>query len=68
MTLLLLVNFVTPSQLFDALMPTTIPSGGSSTDTNTTYSISMSNNVITLTGSDGVNSTVTLPVYGGGVS
>ena len=61
-------DFVTPSQLFDALMPTTIPSGGSSTDTNTTYSISMSNNVITLTGSDGVNSTVTLPVYGGGIS
>ena len=35
---------------------------------NTTYSISMSNNVITLTGSDGSTSTVTLPVYNGGVS
>lgn len=30
---------------------------------NTTYSISMSNNVITLTGSDSSTSTVTLPVY-----
>lgn len=38
------------------------------TDTNTTYTISMSNNVITLTGSNGNNSTVTLPVYNGGVS
>jgi len=33
---------------------------------NTTYSLSMSGNVITLTGSDGNNSTVTLPVYNGG--
>lgn len=33
-----------------------------------TYSISMSSNVITLTGSDGNSSTVTLPVYNGSVS
>lgn len=32
------------------------------------YSISMSNNIITLTGSDGSTSNVTLPVYNGGVS
>lgn len=32
---------------------------------DTTYSISMSGNVITLTGSDGNNSSVTLPVYDG---
>ena len=36
--------------------------------TNTTYSISMSGNVITLTGSNGSTSTITLPVYDGGVS
>lgn len=60
-------DFVTPSQLFDALMPTTVPSGGGS-GTNTTYTLSMSNNIITLTGSDSSTSTVTLPVYGGGVS
>lgn len=59
-------DFVTPSQLFDALMPTTIPSGGGGT--GATYGISMSNNVITLTGSDGQTSSVTLPVYNGGVS
>lgn len=33
-----------------------------------TYSISMSSNVITLTGSDGSTSSITLPVYNGGVS
>lgn len=60
-------DFVTPSQLFDALMPTTVPSG-SGTDSDTTYGISMSGNVITLTGSDGQTSTVTLPVYNGGVT
>lgn len=60
-------DFVTPSQLYDALMPTTIPSGGG-TDSDTTYGISMTNNVITLTGSDGQTSTVTLPVYSGGVT
>ena len=38
------------------------------TDTNTTYSISIASNVITLTGSDSSTSTVTLPVYNGGVS
>lgn len=32
------------------------------------YSISISSNVITLTGSDSSTSTVTLPVYNGGVS
>lgn len=60
-------DFVTPSQLYDALMPTTIPSGGG-TDSDTTYGISMSGNVITLTGSDGQTSSVTLPVYTGGVT
>ena len=35
---------------------------------NTTYAISISSNVITLTGSDSSTSTVTLPVYNGGVS
>ncbi|MDV3427472.1 MAG: hypothetical protein LIR50_10605 [Bacillota bacterium] len=60
-------DFVTPSQLFDALMPITVPSG-SGADTNTTYTLSMSNNIITLTGSDSNTSTITLPVYGGGVS
>lgn len=43
-------------------------SGFITTDDDTTYSISISNNVITLTGSDGSTSTVTLPVYNGGVS
>lgn len=38
------------------------------TDNNTTYSVSMTNNIITLTGSDGNASSVTLPVYNGGVS
>ena len=36
-------------------------------DDDTTYAISMSGNVITLTGSDGTTSAVTLPVYTGGV-
>lgn len=35
---------------------------------DTTYSISISNGVITLTGSDSSTSTVTLPIYSGGVS
>jgi hypothetical protein len=61
-------DFVTPSELYDALMPTTVPSGGSGTDSDTTYRISMTNNVITLTGSDGQTSSVTLPVYGGAVT
>lgn len=34
---------------------------------NTTYALSMSGNVITLTGSDGSTTTVTLPVYSGGI-
>ncbi len=33
-----------------------------------TYSISMSNNIITLTDSDGNTSSITLPIYNGGVS
>lgn len=37
-------------------------------DDDTTYAISMSGNVITLTGSDGNTSTATLPVYTGGVT
>lgn len=36
--------------------------------TNTTYSLSMSGNVITLTGSDSSTSSVTLPVYNGSVT
>ena len=36
--------------------------------TPTTYSLSISNNVITLTGSDGSTSSITLPVYNGGVT
>ena len=36
--------------------------------TDTTYTISMSGNVITLTGSSGTPTSVTLPVYDGGVS
>ena len=55
-------DFVTPSQLYEALMPTTPSSGGA------TYSLSMASNVITLTGSDGSTSSVTLPVYTGGVT
>lgn len=61
-------DFVTPSELYDALMPTTVPTGGSGTDSDTTYGISMSGNVITLTGSDGQTTSVTLPVYSGGVT
>lgn len=33
-----------------------------------TYTLSISNNVIALTGSDGSTSSITLPVYNGGVS
>ena len=40
----------------------------SGVDANTTYTLSISGNVITLTGSDGQTSSVTLPVYNGGVS
>lgn len=35
---------------------------------NTTYTLSISGNVITLTGSEGNPSSVTLPVYNGGVT
>lgn len=38
------------------------------TDTNTTYTLSMTGNVITLTPSAGTPSSVTLPVYAGGVT
>lgn len=61
-------EFVTPSQLYDALMPTAPATISPVVDTNTTYSLSISNNIITLTGSDNVASTITLPVYNGGVS
>lgn len=62
-------EFVTPSQLYALLMPSTPPSGGGSgTDSDTKYGISMSSNVITLTGTDGQTSSVTLPVYTGGVT
>ena len=60
-------EFVTPSQLYDIMMSTSRPSGGSGT-TPITYSVSMSNNVITLTGSNGSTSSVTLPIYTGGVT
>ena len=39
-----------------------------SSNTDTTYSISINNNVITLTDSNGQTSSVTLPVYGGTVT
>lgn len=39
----------------------------SQTDTNTTYTISISGNVISLTPSSGAVQTITLPVYSGGV-
>lgn len=38
------------------------------TETDTTYSLSISGNVITLTPSSGTASSITLPVYSGGVS
>ena len=59
-------EFVTPSQLYDLLMPTT-RAAGSSVNANTTYSLSISNNVVTLTGSDNSTSTITLPIYNGTV-
>lgn len=40
----------------------------SKADNNTTYGISMSSNVITLTGSDGNSSTIALPIYSGSMS
>lgn len=56
-----------------ALVPTktsdlTNDSGFVTTDTNTTYTVSMSGRVITLTGSNGSTSSVTLPVYDGSVT
>lgn len=39
-----------------------------SSNTDTTYGISINNNVITLTDSNGQTSSVTLPVYNGGVT
>lgn len=56
-------EFVTPSQLYDLLMPS-----GPSSSGGATYTISMTGNVITLAGSDGSTSTATLPVYSGGVA
>ena len=38
------------------------------TDNNTTYTLSMSGNVITITGSDSSTSSITLPIYNGSVS
>ena len=38
------------------------------TDTNTTYTFSISGNVITITPSSGTEQTITLPIYSGGVS
>lgn len=43
-------------------------SGFVTTDTNTTYTISISGNIITLTPSTGTAQTITLPVYNGGVT
>jgi hypothetical protein len=40
---------------------------GAVTVPNTTYTISISGNVITLTPSSGTAQSITLPVYGGGV-
>lgn len=49
--------------LDSSLQPVWINPGG-----GVTYSLSISGNVITLTGSDGSTSPVTLPVYNGGIS
>lgn len=63
-----LVNSL-PTQNIDEntvyLIPTVLdtPGGGNYVE----YSISISGNVITLTGTDGSTSTVTLPIYNGGV-
>lgn len=43
-------------------------SGSGSSGQSITYTLSISGNVITLTGSDGSTSPITLPVYNGGVS
>ena len=45
----------------------TNPAGGSA-GSAVTYTLSMTNNIITLTGSDGSTSSVTLPVYDGAFS
>lgn len=59
-------DFCTPSELYEMLMPNLPISGGGS---DTKYSLSMAGNVISLTGTDGLApSSVTLPVYSGGVS
>lgn len=63
-----LVNSL-PTQNIDEntvyLVPTVMDTPGSGNYVE--YSISISGNVITLTGTDGSTSTVTLPVYNGGV-
>ena len=41
---------------------------GGSAGSAVTYTLSMTNNIITLTGSDGSTSSVTLPVYDGAFS
>lgn len=58
------IKGIVPTKVSDL----TNDSGYVTTDTNTTYTISRSNNVITLTGSNGSTSTVTLPVYNGSVT
>lgn len=60
-------DFCTPSELYAMLMPNQPISGGG-TDSDTKYDLSISSNVITLTGTDGQTSSVTLPVYNGGVT
>lgn len=61
-------DFCTPSELYVMLMPNQPISGGGGTDSDTKYGLSISSNVITLTGTDGQTSSVTLPVYNGGVT
>ena len=60
-------EIVTPSQLYDILMPTA-PSAASGSSANMTYSLSISGNRITLTPSSGTATYIDLPVYNGGVS
>lgn len=55
------IKGIVPTKVSDL----TNDSGYVTTDTNTTYTISRFNNVITLSGSNGSTSTITLPIYDG---